>query len=192
MKSAFTRSAAAVFTLVAALFFLAVPSAKATPTGPAPYGTFTFFGTGTVANNSFSWTSGSDLALAGPNPVGSGGVVTFTAATTLQPLSSPADLFTLVVNSDTLTFFLTEVDSYTSAGVGTKGSFTGIGYFTDNAFPGTHFDGSISLTNSQTGAGDQPFSASLVIGTPEPSALVLLGTGLLAMALMAGRKLRIA
>jgi hypothetical protein len=131
MKSAFTRSAAAVFTLVAALFFLAVPSAKATPTGPAPYGTFTFFGTGTVANNSFSWTSGSDLALAGPNPVGSGGVVTFTAATTLQPLSSPADLFTLVVNSDTLTFFLTEVDSYTSAGVGTKGSFTGIGYFTD-------------------------------------------------------------
>ncbi|SEF49236.1 PEP-CTERM protein-sorting domain-containing protein [Bryocella elongata] len=195
MKSAFTRNAAAIFTLVAALFFLAVPSAKATPTNPAPYGTFTYGGYGTIASNTFTYNAGSPTFDTSYNTTrGTYGSATLTLLSpiNLGTISTPEELFTMVLGGTTLTFYLTEVDSYTAATVSTKGSFTGLGYFTDSDYPGVDYYGAFSLTNSGVGAGDQNFSAQLTVGTPEPSALVLLGTGLLAMALVAGRKFRVA
>lgn len=189
MKSAFTRTAAAMFSVAAALFFLAVPSAKATPTN-APYGLFTISGTGTIASNTFTF-SNSDSAATFSNPVGPNfQPVTFSPSTNLSGLSTPTQLFTVTEGSSNLTFFLTSVSSVVNAASGVTGSFTGVGYFTDSSFPSTDYYGTFSLTNSAQGAGDQIYSVSLMVGTPEPSGLILLGTGLLAMALVAGKKFR--
>jgi len=196
MKSAFTRSAAAIFTLVAALFFLAVPSAKATPTAVAPYGTFNFSGYATISGDTFTYNPNDPVDDFTTNqsrsPWNGGTITAFT--TNLDTVSSvnPEELFTLTTNGATLTFYLTSITSLTNAAAGSQGQFTGYGYYTDSLTGVTQYTGTISLTNSGTGAGDQNYSAVVIIGTPEPSALVLLGTGLLAMALVAGRKFRIA
>jgi len=78
-------------------------------------------------------------------------------------------------------------------GTGTTGSFSAEGYAVEVGNPSSKTDGTFFLTNFGPGKGEQTFSAEFFgpAQAPEPSSLMLLGTGVLAAAGgLARKKLR--
>ena len=179
---------------------LAAPLAYATPIS----GTIAFGGNGTYNNVTEVFTAGANIGSTGGNayvngPAGTGPTGTLSGFTMFNPasffsftgtaLGSGAEVFTTTEGGETLTFTITSVLTSTrdSAGPG----LTGVGILSETGTTAyTNTAASFTL-NTDTAAGTfLEFDTAPLAATPEPSSLMLLGSGLVGAAGMVLRRRR--
>ena len=179
----------------------AAPLAFATPIS----GTIGFGGNGTYNNITEVFTAGANIGTTGGNgfvngPAPTGPTGTLAIFTQFNPasfssfngfsLGSGKQVFTTTEGGETLTFKITSVLTSTidSAGPG----LTGVGVLSETGTtPYTDTTASFTLnTNSAAGTFITFNTSPLNAATPEPSSLVLLGSGLVSAAGMLIRRRR--
>jgi len=136
----------------------------------------TFTGTASVFPGTTSGTLGSFDSLA---------TVTMSNFV-FSPFIPGTQIFKVVENGNTLNLNLQSISSVDTSGGNL--TITGIGLLSENGFTSTNSNFSLS---TQGGTGNNvTFSATAVAPTPEPSTLLLLGTGLLGSATTLYRRRR--
>ena len=154
-------------------------------------------GHATISGNTFtpSPSTGAILSTDGGFDAFSSGTLTFyTVDLANASTGNPLEFLSVTEGGQTIAFYITSYSTYASGATGVKGTFLAGGYVTDTADPGSKYpvpldaNEDFSLTADATGSGNKAFSFSLVVPTPEPNSLMLLGTGLLGFAFVVGRK----
>ncbi len=116
----------------------------------------------------------------------------YTGANT-PTLLAPVELMTFTAYGNTYDVWITSVVPGAIATSTTAfGSLTANGYFTSTAFAGQIAFNSLTMTSTVKQTGIQPFIGTLNYSTsltPEPTGLLLLGTGLLAIGFVSRRGL---
>jgi hypothetical protein len=109
---------------------------------------------------------------------------------------TPLEFYEIISGSDTLKFYLTSLAHFTGSG-SAPGTLTGSGYITVTGITGD-IPVFFSLTNTTKGTGAKLFTTDLTTDdpitadAPEPSSLVLLGSGVMGVAGTMFRKRRAA
>jgi hypothetical protein len=112
----------------------------------------------------------------------------------IAPATGNVQIMTITVGSNVLTLYLTTVTTDTPSSILRAGQLIGTGYV--DVFNGSSYtllDSPVIFEfDTARGLGNNPSTFSIEAILPEPSSLVLLGTGLLALAFVMRRRLGVA